>query len=105
MKPKILPFVVAVAVVSIGMESIQGQDSGQRPSAYECRFVDVAPKIDGIADDAAWKSAQVIDKFGLPWRKEKARPARTATKARLAWDREFLYFLAEMTVGPAAPEC
>ncbi len=67
-----------------------------KPVSHECRFADTPPKIDGVADDAVWKSAQVIDKFTLPWLREKARPARTATKARLAWDREFLYFLAEM---------
>ncbi|HEX5104799.1 MAG TPA: PQQ-dependent sugar dehydrogenase, partial [Pirellulaceae bacterium] len=64
--------------------------------AFECRWARGPIKIDGVADDADWEHAQTIDKFSLPWLKEKARPAKTATKARLLWDRENLYFFAEM---------
>lgn len=64
--------------------------------SYECRFANAPPRIDGQGDDPAWKSAQLIDKFTLPWLGTNARPARTATKAKLAWDRQYLYFLAEM---------
>ncbi|HMC10120.1 MAG TPA: PQQ-dependent sugar dehydrogenase, partial [Pirellulaceae bacterium] len=53
-------------------------------------------EIDGKADEAAWQGAELIDKFGLPWLKENARPAKTATKAKLLWDRENLYFFADL---------
>jgi hypothetical protein len=66
------------------------------PEAFECRWADTPIKIDGLADEEAWKHAQVIDYFYLPWLGPKARPARTATKARLLWDREYLYFFADM---------
>src|SRR5262249_39248438 len=36
------------------------------------------------------------DKFELPWLRDNKRPPHTATKARLLWDRENLYFFAEM---------
>src|SRR4029453_15055251 len=62
-------------------------------TAFECRWADSPIVIDGTADDAAWRHAQVIDSFRLPWAGDKA--ARTPTKARLLWDREFLYFAAE----------
>ena len=52
--------------------------------------------VDGIADEPGWAKAQLIGNFYLPWLKEKARPSKTATKARLLWDREYLYFFAEM---------
>lgn len=52
--------------------------------------------IDGKADEPAWKHAQVIDDFSLPWLEENPRPAKTKTKARLLWDRENLYFFADM---------
>lgn len=68
-------------------------------AAFECRWADTPIAIDGKLDDAAWKHAEVIDSFFLPWLKDKARPARTATKARLLWDREYLYFAAEMEDG------
>lgn len=66
------------------------------PTKYECRFTEGTFKIDGLADEPAWKHAQLIDSFGLPWLGEKARAAKTATRARLLWDREQLYFFAEM---------
>src|SRR5215471_11589843 len=66
------------------------------PAAFECRWTDTPIKIDGKADEEAWKHAQVIDRFYLPWLGPKARAAKTATKARLLWDREYLYFFADM---------
>src|SRR5262249_2250906 len=62
---------------------------GSRDS-YECRWAESAITLDGVADEAAWKNADVIDSFYLPWLGKKARPARTATSARLLWDREYL---------------
>jgi glucose/arabinose dehydrogenase len=64
--------------------------------AFECRFTERPVKIDGKGDDEAWRHAQTIDGFYLPWLGEKARAARTATRARLLWDREYLYFFADM---------
>src|SRR5262249_51433190 len=63
------------------------------PSRFECRWTDLPIRIDAQPDDAAWKEAQVIEGFSIPWA---GRTASTATKARLLWDRENLYFLAEM---------
>ena len=33
---------------------------------YECRWATGPIEIDGRADEAAWKAAQVIDRFTLP---------------------------------------
>lgn len=71
-------------------------DAPKQPAEYECRWTDAPPTIDGAADEAAWKQAQIIDKFSVPLDGGKSRPARTGTKARLLWDRENLYFFAEM---------
>jgi len=60
---------------------------------FECRWTDLPVRIDAQEDEAAWKGAQVIDRFAIPWA---GKPATTATRARLLWDRENLYFLAEM---------
>jgi glucose/arabinose dehydrogenase len=67
-----------------------------QPRVYQCRWADSKIVIDGKADDKAWQHAEVIDKFALPWLRTDKRPPRTATKARLLWDRENLYFFAEM---------
>jgi uncharacterized repeat protein (TIGR03806 family) len=66
------------------------------PAAFECRWTDSPITIDGAADEPAWRHAQRIEAFHLPWLGEQARMARTATTARLLWDREFLYFHATM---------
>ena len=50
-------------------------------------------KIDGVLDEVAWDKAQVLQDFAVFWQKRKAR---SATKARLLWDDEYLYFCAEM---------
>jgi hypothetical protein len=66
------------------------------PKEYECRWAGGPIQIDGKADEQAWKHAQVIDNFTVPWLGKKARPAKTATKARLLWDEQYLYFFADM---------
>src|SRR5262245_49750404 len=63
-------------------------DAGQ----FECRWTDLPVRIDGQGDDPAWKRAQAIERFAMPWA---GKPATTTTKARLLWDRQNLYFLAE----------
>jgi hypothetical protein len=71
---------------------VSSTDSG----LFECRWTDLPVRIDGHGDDAAWKEAQVIGRFAIPWA---GKPASTATNARLLWDRENLYFIAEMQDG------
>ncbi len=59
----------------------------------ECRRATGSIKIDGKLDEAAWDKAQVLKDFAVYWEK---RPPKTATKARLLWDDNYLYFAAEM---------
>lgn len=87
---------LASSIVFAAGSNLQADETPKPVPASECRFAEMPPKIDGVGDDAAWKAAQLFDKFTLPWLKEKERAAKTATKARLLWDREYLYFLAEM---------
>src|SRR3954471_3597394 len=63
---------------------------------FECRWASSPPVIDGKLDDPAWKNAQVVENFQAAWLPEGSRKPPTATKARLLWDREYLYFSAEM---------
>jgi glucose/arabinose dehydrogenase/mono/diheme cytochrome c family protein len=63
---------------------------------FECRWAASPPVIDGRTDDAAWKHAQVVESFTKGWEIDDARKPKTHTKARLLWDREYLYFSAEM---------
>jgi hypothetical protein len=59
-----------------------------------CRWTDSAPKIDGKLDDAAWKHAEVIDRFSAFW---KSADTGKGTQARLLWDGDAFYFAATMT--------
>lgn len=68
----------------------------QPPTSFECRWTEGPIVIDGKASEEAWKHAQVIDGFYLPWLGKSARWSKTATKAKLLWDREYLYFFADM---------
>src|SRR5262245_61454410 len=66
------------------------------PPKYQFRSNDTPIAIDGTADEEAWKHAEPITAFHLAWLGDKARMARTATTAKLLWDRQYLYFFAEM---------
>lgn len=68
-----------------------------KPSGPECRWADTPIVLDGKDDDFAWKHAQVIDQFGQAWLGEKAPAIRGKTRAKLLWDRDYLYFFAEMS--------
>jgi uncharacterized repeat protein (TIGR03806 family) len=87
---------VSLALVSAGLSTHAAEPPAAAPQVFECRWIDSPIKIDGKADEPAWKTAQVIDQFSVPWLGKNSRPARTATRARLLWDRERLYFFAEM---------
>src|SRR5437588_863659 len=62
----------------------------------ECRWADGSITIDGKADESAWKNAQLIDNFHMAWLGPGDHPAPTKTRARLIWNRDYLYFFAEM---------
>jgi len=69
-----------------------------KPS-FECRRAVGEIVLDGKADEAAWRSAEVLDNFAPFWLRTQEKPARepyTKTAARLLWDDQFLYFHAEM---------
>lgn len=81
-----------VSGITFGAEAKPKEES----KPHECRFTELPLTIDGRADEKAWLTAEVIDQFSLPWLGKDARPSKTATKARLLWDRDNLYFFSEM---------
>jgi hypothetical protein len=82
---------------------VGGFEDGKQPAptrprppavrAAECRWASGPIKLDGVLDEPAWKQAPVLSAFSVYWL---GRKARTATKARLLWDQDNLYFAAEM---------
>ncbi len=61
---------------------------------HVCHWAQSAIVVDGVADEEAWANAPVIDRFRIPG--NPASIPNTATRARLLWDRQFLYFFAEL---------
>lgn len=57
-----------------------------------CAWTETPPRLDGKGDESAWKAAPPVE-LVVPG--TLAKP-ETATRARLLWDRENLYFLADM---------
>lgn len=80
------PAVLALLILDT---TLHGED-------FECRWASTPPVIDGKLDDPAWKQAQVVESFSSAWLPEAERKPPTRTQARLLWDREYLYFSAEM---------
>lgn len=68
----------------------------REPLKHECRRASGPITLDGKGDEESWKGAEVIDDFILNWQRDNPRKAKTATRARLLWDDEYLYFLADM---------
>lgn len=68
------------------------------PGDAVCRRAAGKITVDGQADEPAWKAAEEITSFRVPWAKP-PKAALTKTKARLLWDDEAMYFFAEMEDG------
>lgn len=60
---------------------------------FLCHWAPGPIAIDGVAEEAAWQKAQVIDGFKIPASDLKPQ---TATRARLLWDRQYIYFYADL---------
>src|SRR3989442_1657878 len=86
---------LALVLIAVAAASSVAQQA-KEPPTFECRWATGPIEIDGKADEPAWQQAELIDKFGQSWLKENATPPKTATKARLLWDRDNLYFFAEL---------
>jgi hypothetical protein len=70
-------------------------DSAERPEPvqFACQWSASPITIDGRADEPAWQGAVLIDDFLMPVSLKKPR---RATRARLLWDADNLYFTADM---------
>ena len=90
----LLMIALLLSVIHFSVSLVQSADAPPKP--HECRFTEWPITIDGKADEKVWESAEIIENFSLPWLGKEARPAKTATKARLLWDLDNLYFFSEM---------
>jgi Carbohydrate family 9 binding domain-like len=95
MRAALVSLLIVPAVLALGL--VPASAGGAKPppavKSAECRWAATAVRIDGVLSEIAWEKADVLKDFAVFWDKRKAR---TATKARLLWDRKYLYFAAEM---------
>ncbi len=61
---------------------------------FVCHWTNASIAIDGKADEAAWQRAQVIGSFRIPAANHLV--PETTTQAKLLWDRQYLYFFADL---------
>ena len=87
---------VAILLVPLSVYLVTAGATEAKPPAAECRWATGPITLDGTANEPAWTAAQVIDGFAVPWLAKADRPTPSATRARLLWDRQYLYFTAEM---------
>ncbi len=73
-----------------------GQSASMPSPILECQWADTPPVIDGRDDDDVWRGGVTTSDFKQAWLPG-APAARQATRVKLRWDREWLYFLAEMS--------
>jgi hypothetical protein len=88
-----LPFLALVLLVPPGSAPAEGEKPPPAVKAAECRWAGTKVKIDGVLNEIAWEKAEGLTDFAVYWQNRKPK---TATKARLLWDRNYLYFAAEM---------
>ena len=70
-------------------------EAAPAPAVAECRWADTPITLDGKDDEPAWKNAQVTDNFGQAW-EATPKALRGKTRAKLLWDRDYIYFHADM---------
>jgi hypothetical protein len=87
-----LPLLLLMAPQSIEELKQPAERKLGPPPVYQARFTAAPPKLDGLADDAAWRAAAPVE-FVFPWDSQKG--AKQKTSVRLAWDASFLYALYE----------
>ncbi|HVR87094.1 MAG TPA: PQQ-dependent sugar dehydrogenase, partial [Planctomycetota bacterium] len=69
---------------------------------FDCRYTEDSVPLDGQGGAFAWGKSPLIEGCSLPWLSP-ARPPRAKSCARLLWDREYLYFLAQTEGLPSLP--
>lgn len=76
----------SISLISLSLTTIADE--------HICHWAHGPIVIDGLADETAWANATLIDRFRIP--NNDAPIPKTATRAKLLWDRQFLYFFAEL---------
>jgi uncharacterized repeat protein (TIGR03806 family) len=63
---------------------------------YRCQYATVPPSIDGEGNEKVWESAATLSNFRMAWLGAEGEQQRSATRAKILWDRDYIYFWAEL---------
>ncbi|NNE35298.1 MAG: carbohydrate binding family 9 domain-containing protein [Rhodothermales bacterium] len=94
---RFVAYLATAAVFSTVSVSAQSSRVGQVPppptfdKEFTAVFVEDAPRIDGVLDDAAWLLVDPITDFTQIW-PEDGSPSSEPSEVRIAYDRDHLYF-------------
>jgi hypothetical protein len=87
--------VVIAGTVPNAVQQASPADRRASATVAQAMRVTVPPVLDGRSDDAAWASAQVIDRF-LEYDPNEGKESRFRTEVRVVYDDRNLYVLARM---------
>lgn len=86
---------IYILVIFLFSIHISAQSDKENKKNYKTLFVDRAPKIDGVLDDAAWQNANIATDFvmfrptsGL------AEPEKIKSEIKIVYDNDAIYFAA-----------
>jgi hypothetical protein len=113
-KSLLLPIILAILAVVVSPRVTTAQNPATTPQSpnakktpnkppqakqvptYDCLFTKEEITIDGKANEAAWKLATPVNEFTISWARDGKTKPPTATRAKLLWNLDYLYFFAEM---------
>ena len=74
---RFLAIAIGLIILPFGWHASEGQPNKPKSATeFECRFTETPIKITGKGTDPAWKNAQTIDNFYLPWLATRLAPPR-----------------------------
>jgi hypothetical protein len=82
---------IAIAAALLGMLPTLVMAQEAPVPSIEATFAEIAPRADGILDDAIWQQIQPMTDFVQRWPNEGAAPTEESW-AKVAYDRDYLYF-------------
>lgn len=90
---KLLPLLFLTGCADPPKPDVRPEAEPPTHRSAECRWATTSIRIDGRIDDVAWEKAEELTGFSAFWDK---KPASTACTARLLWDWNYLYFVADI---------
>jgi len=93
---KSMQYAIGLLGLLLGVAADLPTLKAEQAAPMECRWADGDITIDGKAEEDVWKGAQLVEGFVEAGWNEGSDIPKSPTSAKLMWDREYLYFYAEI---------